>query len=134
LGADIPESKAASSAKLSTPPGIPTEAHTPGPLLSELSHTAVRRDSFISSNPLKIFKIKILGFCDRHMATLRAATGGDENRCATACRRGLASAVFRGQLSWSQLIDFKLDIGGPFPRTRDFGATQPPQKGMKTGD
>ncbi len=66
------------------------------------------------------------------MATLRAATGGDENRCATACRRGLASAVFRGQLSWSQLIDFKLDIGGPFPRTRDYGAPQPTLEGMKT--
>ena len=31
---------------------------------------------------------------DRHMATLRVATGGDENRFATASRRGLASVVF----------------------------------------
>jgi hypothetical protein len=47
-------------------------------------------------------------------------------------RGGGSPHWFLGKLCGGQLIDFKLEIGGPFPRTDDFGDLRPsPRRGVR---
>ena len=46
-------------------------------------------------------------------------------------RGGGSPHWFLGKLCGSQLIDFKLEIGGPFPRTGTWQTFGLPQEGMK---
>jgi hypothetical protein len=48
-------------------------------------------------------------------------------------RGGGSPHWFLGKLCGGQLIDFKLEIGGPFLRTGTWQPFRVPQEGMKTG-